>query len=906
MLFLWKAKGLLIRIFGNYKGDNMQIKGMSDGRFIGMGVIEITAFPSFSKFSEGHDAVLSKNHDAFYQTIREFHRFALNKTMCLEMLWITDKVVNQVVKSRVRVFIIIRDIATSKNAVQNNVTTFTDSVIPLLQSRNYQYIINNYDELTVLLGEVCPESTFSVVKSERISGNMYSPYPYYYCDILPSGNRDNFELLIANLGQTENCCVAFQIFPTRLSRNELSFLNEQVAELARLSKGFFDGKDLIQDLSAIEPQKVLGSYLEKAQGAIFQYNILVFGQRSNCMSLSSRIISLLQAGKEKIISPNCLCMDLSKERISLPTQFLFYPWNINNRMVYAYRNKNAINSYLNIAALKRLPYIMSAEEAVSFFRLPIYDGKMSAIKENLIGITSEQFAEKVTQKDNIVFGNLAANPDIQIGCPERGFTKHMLVVGTPGSGKTTFSINLLLQFANKNIPFLAIEPTKTEYRALIDAVPDLQIFTPGNNGVSPFIINPFIPPIGISVEQYIPGLASAFEAAFSMPSPLDILFLRAIRTCYTQHGWKDYSKYGDPDVVSFGLREFIVTFRSIIRNSQYSAEVKGNLESGGVFRLMNLIEQNSNIYDTIPTIPIQDVLTKPTIIELNSIENQEQKALIIALLLTNICIYTKNVMVGDGTLKNIFLLDEAHVLLSPGSKAGEGEADSQGATVRAIQNMIAEIRSYGTGIIIADQSPTKVSREVVANTDLKVSFRLVQNSEKQMIVDSTGMDDNAESALSKLKVGEAFVYYSALESPQRVITKNIRQDKGIRLSVSNDEIKQRMHYWDSRKKMLRPYRECTGCSNCRDNCDFRLRAQAEYYAEKLYERNSKAIKQKNDVIQYLTYFETMLKNVMEKYSDYDKKRLLDCTKLKFIKKMELEQGMTFTDSEKIKMIGAKQ
>ena len=85
-----------------------------------------------------------------------------------------------------------------------------------------------------------------------------------------------------------------------------------------------------------------------------------------------------------------------------------------------------------------------------------------------------------------------------------------------------------------------------------------------------------------------------------------------------------------------------------------------------------------------------------------------------------------------------------------------------------------------------------------------------------------------------------------------------------------------------------------------------MRAQAEYYAEKLYERNSKAIKQKNDVIQYLTYFETMLKNVMEKYSDYDKKRLLDCTKLKFIKKMELEQGMTFTDSEKIKMIGAKQ
>lgn len=879
---------------------------MSDGRYIGVGIIEITAFPSFSIYKENQETVLKKNHDAFFQTLREFHRFAVNKTMCLEMLWITEKVENQVVKSRVRVSIIIRDIASDKRKVENDISSFENSVFPLLQSRSYQYNTNNEDELMVLLGGVCPESTFSVVKSERISGNMYSPYPYYYCDILPSANYDNFELLIANLGQIENCCVAFQIFPTRLSRNEFTFLNEQVAELARLSKGFFDSKDYIQDHSAAEPQRVLGNYLEKAQSALFQYNILVFGHRSDCMSLSSRIISLLQAGKEKIVNPNCICLDLSKEKISLPNHFLFYPWNVNNRLVYAYRNNRAINTYLNISALKRLPYIISADEAASFFRLPVYDGKMSAIKENLVGLTSEQFSEKVTQKDNVIIGELAANPNIIIGCPERGFTKHMLVVGTPGSGKTTFAINLLLQFANKDIPFLAVEPTKTEYRALIDSVPDLQIFTPGNNGVSPFIVNPFIPPAGIRVEQYIPGLTSAFEAAFSMPSPLDILFLRAIRTCYTQHGWKDYSKFGDPDVVSFGLREFIVTFRKIIRNSQYSAEVKGNLESGGVFRLMNLIEQNSNIYDTIPTIPIQDLLTKPTIIELNSIENQEQKALIIALLLTNICIYTKNVMIGDGTLKNIFLLDEAHVLLSPGSKASEGEADSQGATVRAIQNMIAEIRSYGTGIIIADQSPTKVSREVVANTDLKVSFRLVQSSEKQMIADSTGMDENAELALSKLKVGEAFVYYSALETPQRVITKNIRHEKGIRLSVSNDEIKQRMHYWDTRKKMLRPYRECSGCSSCRENCDFKLRAQAEYYSEKLYDRNSNAIKHKNDVVQYLTYFESMLKNVLEKYSDDEKKRLLDCTKLKFIKKMELERGLSFSDLEKKKMLGAFQ
>jgi DNA helicase HerA-like ATPase len=92
-----------------------------------------------------------------------------------------------------------------------------------------------------------------------------------------------------------------------------------------------------------------------------------------------------------------------------------------------------------------------------------------------------------------------------------------------------------------------------------------------------------------------------------------------------------------------------------------------------------------------------------------------------ALLLINIGVYTKNNQLGDGRLKNIIMIDEAHVLLGGGSSSNPEGADSQGATIKSLQDMIAEIRSYGTGIIIADQSPTKVSREVVANTDIKIS-----------------------------------------------------------------------------------------------------------------------------------------------------------------------------------------
>lgn len=119
--------------------------------------------------------------------------------------------------------------------------------------------------------------------------------------------------------------------------------------------------------------------------------------------------------------------------------------------------------------------------------------------------------------------------------------------------------------------------------------------------------------------------------------------------------------------------------------------------------------------------------------------------------------------------------------------------------------MIAEIRSYGTSIIIADQSPSKVSREIVANTDIKLSFRLVQNEEKKIIADSSNMDDNQRSHLSRLSTGEAFFYYSKLENPQLIKTPDIRDIKGIRLSVSDDEVAKRSQYWSTKKKITQTF-----------------------------------------------------------------------------------------------------
>jgi hypothetical protein len=874
---------------------HIQTHELTDNRVIGLGVFEITSFPILEGSTKEIEAELEQAYNTFLHAAQEYYKLGQNANTVAELFWVTDRAEKQTFRSRIRIFCAIHKIGDPGSSTSSAIPAEVERLLShfSLAYSSKQFRVETKDEVfaefTRLVSGVNKGCLFAVVKSEKCAGNAASMYPYYYTDVVPSNNVDNFASIIATMSQYENCAISFQLFPTQLTQQEKVYLNEVTGELGRLTGGVFMQRGMYRDMAAEEPYTVLSAYQERANSPLFLYNILVFGGRDDCVNLAGKVVSLLQSGKKKVMNPDFACLDLTGENIDLPTQYMHYPWNINNKLVYAYRNKALLDRVPMAKILYRLPYIITADEAAAFFRLPFREKSMAALRSNQAVGSVEHFDVSVVSEGNIVFGTLISHDSssIAIGCPENAFTKHALVVGTPGSGKTTFSFNILLQFVKRGIPFLAIEPTKAEYRAMIDAIPDVQIFTPGNNAVSPFIINPFIPPRGISIEQYIPSLAGAFKAAFSMPSPLDIIFLRAIRACYSENGWKDYSKHGDADVTEFGLYEFILTFKRIIAESDYSGEVKGNLQSAGVFRLMNLIEQNSNIFDTIHTVPIEDMLRRPTILELNSIDNTEQKALIMALLLISIGVYTKNNQLGDGKLKNIILVDEAHVLLGGGSSPNQDGADAQGATIKSLQDMIAEIRSYGTGIIIADQSPTKVSREVIANTDIKISFRLVHSSEKDLIADSTNMDKNAGQRISRLKPGEAYVYFSRLENPQLVMTEDIRERENIRLSVPNEEIARRMTYWENRQVELRPFIQCIFCDVCKNGCDFPLRAKADYYANRFMLTTQDKIKDEKSLKVYMLGVDKFLSKVTEGMEAEQKIRMVTCTAIRFMRKVQL-------------------
>ena len=819
---------------------------------------------------------------------------------------------NQSYTSKIHIYIVVRKI--------DNVSTGAVSSVKML--------INNIQNVVSDFGYSCQDSehchqtfdylwrqdvksmVYAVEKKEKVVINPSSVCPFYYTEIIPSDNTEGLASLINALSQMENCGISFSILPTKLYDNEITILIQHCSELEGLSKGIPVNGQLLKDTCAQEPFEVLSYYKDNRDAPMFLSNLLVFGTREDCAILSAKIIGLLKGGDSNIGSFEGNCIDISKSVGNIIDEFPNYIWNVSALLMHKYRNMK-IRKYIPLSNyLYRLPLMMTIEEISSFFRLPVYDGNMSGIEENRYKKQREQLKEEVISDSNIKFGQLISSDmkKVTIGCDQRILSKHVLIVGMPGTGKTTFSINLMLQLAERNIPFLIVEPTKTEYRALIEQLPDIQIFTPGNVSVSPFIINPFIPLKGITVEQYKPVLVSAFMAAFSMPSPLDLLFQNAIQQCYTKYGWKNYSTSDDKDVTIFGLHEFIIVFKKLLQTSNYSKDVKSNLETAGVMRLMNLIDMNSNIYDSINTIPIEDLISRPTIIELNSIENMEQKALIMALLLVDVCAYTKINSSSIGTnLKNVLMIDEAHVLLSPEERGDNSDISAGSSTVRSLQRMLKEIRAYGTGVIIADQSPSKVTHDIIAASDTKIVFRLVEASERRLIADSTNMDAEMEENLSCLQVGEAYVYSTAFSKPQLVMTEDIREKKQIKLSIDNDLIRKLMHYWDDKQKLLCPYKECYLCGLYGKGCNFRIKADAEYISSEAYavcvDALYKNADRKRTIRGVFLSIPLLFGKKMAAMGYRDDRGFVICVRIKLFRKLQLNDRLyKMDDKEKIKLI----
>jgi len=875
--------------------DKIEITSLQSNERVGLGVIEITSVPHTSivqsRFAALQNIDTEYKHDMSRLLSEVFQNYKNSANGCqdisLELLWSTHEVKNQPFKAAISLHIIIRAIGENDGAVSEAIHSILRICKATLDFGKYDYREIGYSELEPTVKGISDQSIKAIVKTERIENLQNTLMPYCFAfDKLPETEND-LSRIVNTLIDYPGCAVSFQLIPVTYSYEETSAVDSAAQMLDTLSKGVADQSIGNVSFALAEKHAETYKYYSRNKNtAQFAFNILVYGTQNATNTLATRILAQLNNGSElRIIS-------LSSADVQKDTNFYPLPWAVHEMLVGTERNQTIWASGQIQNAFYSLPYIITAEEASEFFRLPIGSDTIHAgLNINESGKASRTYTDNVVGGGDISVGTLkSSSHGDTIGISLKDLTKHMLVVGTPGSGKTTFSVSLLDRlWKDHHIPFLVIEPAKNEYRALVQSIPDLQVFTPGKNFISPFVFNPFVPPKNVKLETYKSTLKTAFAAAVSMSTPLDKIFEETVNNCYSDFRWLD-TYTSDDKGRTFNISDFIKCFESTFEAIGYTGDAK-NIGRAGVVRLQSLV----NLFDNYHSIPIEDLLSKPTVIELAAIENSDQKALIISLLLLSILAYVNSNYVGEGSLRNVILLEEAHVLLDADSNAGQGEANPSGVAQGLVKRMLAEIRSYGVGIVIADQSPRKVTTDVVALTDIKLAFRLVETSDKQILADSSNMSEVQTERLAKLKPGEAFLFFGKLDESEEIKTEDYRLENNINITLSDDGIKSLSTYWDKRQDKLRPYPECAYCQSCQNGCDYSNRVLAREIARRIFSKNFK--RDSADSLTVKGVFRQIVPLIKQELNDEPYSReLLACVETHLIRRIRFGTKIRISDA----------
>lgn len=198
----------------------------------------------------------------------------------------------------------------------------------------------------------------------------------------------------------------------------------------------------------------------------------------------------------------------------------------------------------------------------------------------------------------------------------------------------------------------------------------------------------------------------------------------------------------------------------VIGESSYSAETKGDYIGALVTRVSSLTNGiMGSVLCSEEEIPGNVLFDENTIVDLSRVGSSETKAMLMGVLVMKLNEHRIAKSIGMNlNLRHITILEEAHNLLRRTSTSQSAEsANVAGKSVEMISNSIAEMRTYGEGFIIVDQSPTAVDISAIKNTNTKIVMRLPERADFETIGNAFALDENQIREISRLRRGAAIV-----------------------------------------------------------------------------------------------------------------------------------------------------
>ena len=428
--------------------------------------------------------------------------------------------------------------------------------------------------------------------------------------------------------------------------------------------------------------------------------------------------------------------------------------------------------------------IVTPTNLVSGNELPLVMGLPKKSVSGLAVVGMAEFGRSVVYENKepvrkMEFGNI-----YHMGVVEKSrvvmdidlLASHCFITGSSGSGKSYATYELLEQLIQNDIKIMIIEPAKGEYKQIFGGLKGIKIFTTDSNSYRILKINPFQFPDNIHLLSHIEQLLQIFNASWPLYAAMPAILKQAVVDSYVRCGWDVQNSIWIPGICDHKYPVFadiLDILPDIINTSDYSSDSKGDYKGALLTRVQSMtVGINGVIFKNSEGIDDSLLFDSNVVIDLSELGSDEAIALLMGVLIMKLNEYRKAQrkenpkLALNAQLHHVTVLEEAHNLLKRTSKEQNQEgANMVGKSVEMISNSIKEMRTYGEGFVIIDQSPMAVDSSAIENTSTKIIMNTPARDACQELGSALSLNDEQTRELSRLNVGVAAVFQKGWLSP---------------------------------------------------------------------------------------------------------------------------------------------
>ncbi len=385
--------------------------------------------------------------------------------------------------------------------------------------------------------------------------------------------------------------------------------------------------------------------------------------------------------------------------------------------------------------------------------------------KEVITYDNEEISSKINLGKIFHLGN-SQHTDVTLDV--NSLCMHTFITGSTGSGKSNAIYEIIRQLDNLDIGYMIIEPTKGEYKNIFGSQSDVTVLGTNPTYTQLLRINPFRFPSGVHVLEHVDKLVEIFQVCWpmyaAMPSVLKDALLQTYKTC----GWNLETSVNTQSNELFPtFHDLLTELIHVIEDSAYSSEVKSNYMGALVTRVKSLTNGlNGQIFSAYE-VDNSVLFDQKVIVDLSRIGSLETKSLIMGILVMRLnehrMVYRQSM---NEQLKHITVLEEAHnILKRTNTEYNNDSSNVTGKSVEMLSNAIAEMRTYGEGFIIVDQSAMTVDQSAIRNTNTKIILRLPDEQDRRICGKSAALNNEQLDEISRLPKGVAVVYQNNWVEP---------------------------------------------------------------------------------------------------------------------------------------------